>query len=144
MGYGVAGVKLRLDPSDNLLSHTLEFKSVLTNIVTIKQPGTARFGVAIVLAGIVAAGFSGPARADVIYDLTFKKGSTTVGTGVLDLNLSTIAQVENLNGSLTGILFSITTTNIDGNGAFSITPLHSAMASSTEPLWNREMPKVLW
>ena len=65
-----------------------------------------------------------------VYNITFDNfGSTVEGTGTLTLNFSTLAQDENLNGSLSGILVGISTSNLDGNGAFSITPLNLASGS---------------
>ena len=85
---------------------------------------------ALLLAGLVFGGLTGPASANVVYNITFDNfGSTVEGTGTLTLNFSTLAQDENLNGSLSGILVGISTSNLDGNGAFSITPLNLASGS---------------
>ncbi len=78
----------------------------------------ASIATAILIGGAIAA----PASADVIYSLTFKKGASTVGTGTVDLNYSTVAQTFNQNRTLVGILVSITTTDLDGHGIFSILP----------------------
>ena len=76
---------------------------------------------AVALALVASAG---AANANVIYSLTFKNNANTtiVGTGTLDLNYTTVAQTFNQNRSLVGILNSITTSDLDGNGTFSITP----------------------
>jgi hypothetical protein len=71
-----------------------------------------------------------PANANVVYNLTFKNyGNNVEGTGTLTLNFSTLAQDFNLNQSLASILVSITTTDIDGHGIFSITPANLASGS---------------
>ncbi len=71
-----------------------------------------------------------PANANVVYNLTFKDyGNNVEGTGTLTLNFSTLAQDFNLNQSLASILVSITTTDIDGHGIFSITPANLASGS---------------
>jgi hypothetical protein len=85
---------------------------------------------AFVMAVLIGAGFAAPANADVIYTLTFKNSSNiTVGTGTLDLNFTTLSQDYNLNESLSSILSSITTTNLDSNGSFTITPANLASGS---------------
>lgn len=78
---------------------------------------------------LFAAGVAGPASAGVIYTLTFQKSAVTVGSGVVDLNLATVSQAYGLNQSLSGILSSITTTNLDGQGIFTITPANLAAGS---------------
>jgi hypothetical protein len=78
---------------------------------------------ALLLAAVMALGLSAPAEANVVYDITFTNfGSTVEGTGTLTLNFSTLAAADSLNGSLAGILVGINTTNLDGQGTFSITP----------------------
>lgn len=85
---------------------------------------------ALLLAGFVFAGLTCPASANVVYNITFDNyGSTVEGTGTLTLNFSTLAQDENYNGSLSSILVSINTSNLDGHGAFSITPSNLAGGS---------------
>jgi hypothetical protein len=107
----------------------LESKSVSTNIATIKR-GASRSVVAIALATMVAAAFSGAAKADVIYNLSFKNGmGTIVATGLVTLNFSTLVQAQNDNQALDAILVSITTTNIDGHGGFTIIPSNLAAGS---------------
>jgi hypothetical protein len=86
---------------------------------------------AMVLGSALAASVSGIAKADVIYNLTFKVGSTTVGTGTVDLNLPTIASAANLSQNLHSILVSITTTSIDGHGGFTITPANMIQSGAT-------------
>ena len=79
---------------------------------------------------MIAAGFSAPASANVVYDITFDNyGSTVEGTGTLTLNFSTLAADYNVNESLASILVSINTSNLDGNGMFSITPTNLASGS---------------
>jgi hypothetical protein len=90
-----------------------------------------RFGLCTcALAGLLAVAVSAPAKANVVYNITFDNfGSTVEGTGTLTLNFSTLAQDENLNESLSSILVSITTSNLDGHGSFSITPSNLASGS---------------
>src|ERR1700761_2281258 len=64
----------------------------------------------LIAMAMAAVGFGAPARADVLYTLTFAGG----GTGVLDLNLSSIAAVENANASIVPYFVSLTATNVDG------------------------------
>jgi hypothetical protein len=81
------------------------------------------------IGAILAAGaLSSPASADVIYNLTFTK-SSTVGTGVLDLNRGSVAQAYNLNGTLGQYFTSFTTTALDGYGPFSVTTANLASYS---------------
>ena len=77
---------------------------------------------ALLLAGLMAAELSAPAHANVVYTLDFKFGSTDEGTGALTLNFNTVSQTFNINESLSSILVSITTPNLDGEGIFTITP----------------------
>jgi hypothetical protein len=85
---------------------------------------------ALLIAGLIAAGFSAPAKANVVYDITFDNyGSTVEGTGTLTLNFPTLAADEGVNESLAGILVSIATSNLDGNGMFMITPTNLASGS---------------
>ena len=93
-----------------------------------------KFGIhALLLGGLIAAGISVPASANVVYDLTFDNyGSTVEGTGTLTLNFSLLSQTYNLNESLAGILVNITTSNIDGNGSFTITPSNLASGSQLQ------------
>jgi hypothetical protein len=98
----------------------------------------AKFGAsALIVAGLIAIGFSAPAKANVVYDLTFESqnGKTVEGTGTLTLNFSTLAADESFNGTLVGILVSISTGDIDGNGSFSILPatLDTGSQFQTEP-----------
>ena len=79
-------------------------------------------GSVILVTAAIAVGLAAPAKADVIYDLTYYNGSTNLGTGVLDLNFTSVAQADNLNESLSGILVSITTPNLDGTGSYTVTP----------------------
>lgn len=86
---------------------------------------------AALCAGLLAVAFSAPAKADVVYTLDFDTyGGTLEGTGDLTLNFSSLSQADNLNESLSSILVNITTTNIDGNGTYTITP--SNLASSSQ------------
>jgi hypothetical protein len=64
----------------------------------------------LIAMAMAAVGFGSPARADVLYTLTFAGG----GTGVLDLNFSSIAAVENANASIVPYFVSLTATNVDG------------------------------
>jgi hypothetical protein len=66
---------------------------------------------------------AGPVQASVIYDLTFDNSAGTVseGTGVLTLNLATVADAYGLNTSSTSIFTSLSTGNVDGNGTFLVT-----------------------
>lgn len=77
----------------------------------------------LVVAGLLACSLSQQAQASVIYDLTFDNGAGNVseGTGTLTLNLSTLSQAYNLVTSSSSYFTSVTTTNLDGNGTFSIT-----------------------
>jgi hypothetical protein len=88
-------------------------------------------GFVIALASSAAIACASPASADVIYNLTFNKfvqgqGTVQVGSGALELNFSSLAATHNIGNpsgtSLAPFLVSITTTNLDGNGMFSITP----------------------
>ena len=66
-----------------------------------------------------------PARADVVYSLTFYDDysyATIQGTGTLTLNFATLAASFNYSASLDPILVSITTSDLNGHGTFSITP----------------------
>lgn len=66
-----------------------------------------------------------PASANVIYTLTFYDDwsfSTVQGTAVLELNFATVAAGYNYNGSLAPVLVSLTTSNLNGHGTYSITP----------------------
>jgi PEP-CTERM motif len=72
---------------------------------------------------LMSAALSLPARADVVYDLSFVGG----GTGVLDLNLASTAAADNLS-SLGPYFVSLTLTNVGGTG-FSVT-LNSANSSN--------------
>ena len=91
----------------------------------------------LLFAALFAAALSTQASASVVYDLTFENGAGTVdeGTGVFTLNYSTIAQVENLSANLSATNFiSLVTTNINSNGAFTVTPSNLAYGSfSTSP-----------
>ena len=72
-----------------------------------------------------------PAKADIIYNLSFTHfgSSTVVGTGVLELNYATVAAAANKNQALDSILVSITTTDLAGHGIYSITPANLAAGS---------------
>src|SRR5580693_4555912 len=88
-------------------------------------------GGAILTAVVVCAGLTLPAKADVIYDLTFENSANTiVGTGVLDLNLASVSQADNLNESISSIFSSLTTTNLDGTGTYTITSANLIGGSS--------------
>ena len=91
----------------------------------------------LLFAALFATALSTQASASVVYYLTFENvaGSLDEGTGVLTLNYSTIAQVESLSASLSATNFiSLVTTNIDFNGAFTVTPSNLAYGSfSTSP-----------
>ena len=68
-----------------------------------------------------------PADADVVYNLTFKNFGTTVeGTGTLTLNFASTQAAQNIGNpsgtSLAPFLVSIITSDLNGHGAFSITP----------------------
>jgi hypothetical protein len=76
----------------------------------------------LLFATLFATGLTASARANVVYTLDFKLGSTDEGTGSLTLNLSSLSQADNLSQSLSGILVSVTTPNLGGQGAFTITP----------------------
>jgi hypothetical protein len=68
-----------------------------------------------------------PAKADVVYDLNFENSSNvSIGTGVLDLNLSSLSQAYNLNSFSS--FKSLTTTTLDGQ-AITITPTNLAGGS---------------
>lgn len=79
---------------------------------------------AVVFYALLATVVAGPVQASVIYDLTFDNAAGTVseGTGVLTLNLATVADAYGLNTSSTSIFTSLSTGNIDGNGTFTVTP----------------------
>jgi len=81
--------------------------------------------------GLIAASLSAPASANVVYNLNFTAfgGGTSEGTGTLTLNFSTLAADYSLNESLAGILVSIATSNLDGDGMFTITPTNLASGS---------------
>jgi hypothetical protein len=83
----------------------------------------------LLFAGLIAAGFSSPARANVVYTLTFDKNSTVVGTGSLTLDFTALSQADNLSESLASILVGVSTSNLDGNGTFSITSSNLASGS---------------
>lgn len=85
-----------------------------------------------VLGCLLSIGFAVPAHANVVYTLDFdnSSGTTIEGTGTLTLDFSSLSQDYNLNGSLAGILVSIATTDIDGDGSYTITP--SNLASGSE------------
>ncbi|MBR0697815.1 PEP-CTERM sorting domain-containing protein [Bradyrhizobium lablabi] len=51
-----------------------------------------------------------PAKADIVYNLSFVGG----GTGVLDLNLSTLSSAYNLNGNIAPYFVSLQINNVDG------------------------------
>jgi len=64
-----------------------------------------------------------PANASVVYDLTFFDFSShQEGTGTLTLNFSTLPQAFNYSNSLAPVLTSITTSDLNGHGTFTITP----------------------
>jgi hypothetical protein len=79
---------------------------------------------ALVAAGLLAAGLSAPANATVVYNLTFDNSAGTVveGTGVLTLNLATVADAYGLNTNNLSIFTSVSTTDINGHGSFLLTP----------------------
>jgi hypothetical protein len=97
---------------------------------------------ALAFACLVGLGISAPAKANVIYDLTFDNyGSTVEGSGVLTLNFSTVSQAYGLSyQSLAPLLVSITTTNIDGNGAFTIMPSNLASGSAIQTAATSDPP----
>jgi hypothetical protein len=69
--------------------------------------------------------YCAPAKANVIYNITFFDNfsfTTTQGTGVVELNFPTVAASFNYNASLAPVLVSITTSDLNNHGAFSITP----------------------
>ncbi len=51
-----------------------------------------------------------PAKADIVYNLSFEGG----GTGVLDLNLPTLSSAYNLNGNIAPYFVSLQINNVDG------------------------------
>jgi PEP-CTERM motif len=60
---------------------------------------------------MVVVGFNAPAKADIIYNLTFAGG----GTGQLDLNFSSIAAAESINyTSIAPYFVSLTANQVDG------------------------------
>jgi len=65
-----------------------------------------------------------PANAAVVYNITFKNSAGTVveGTGVLTLNLATLAQANNLVSNSISTFTSLTTTVIDNQTAFNLLP----------------------
>lgn len=92
--------------------------------------------VAVVFAFAAFACVPGVAKADVIYNLSFKSyGGVSEGTGVLDLNLPNVAAADNLNEALHLILSSVTTTGIDGHGTFTITTANMVKDSGTGSDW---------
>jgi hypothetical protein len=115
---------------------------------------------ALLVAGLVATGLSAPANASVVYSLTFDNYGTTVeGTGTLTLNLSTLASAYNLNTSSTSVFTSVSTSNIDGNGTFFISPtnlsgfsidtgnvgqIYSLTVTETEPTIDQTSGDVLF
>ena len=85
---------------------------------------------AFLFAGLLAAGLSAPASANVVYNLTFKSFSNVVeGTGTLTLNFATLAQDFNVNQTLNAILVGIVTSDLNGHGVFTITPANLASGS---------------
>jgi hypothetical protein len=84
---------------------------------------------ALVVAGLIAIGFSAPAKANVVYSLTFDKNSSVVGTGSLTLDFTSTSQADNLSESLSSILVTVSTSNLDGNGTFTIMPSNLAGGS---------------
>jgi hypothetical protein len=84
-------------------------------------------GSAILIASIAAVGFAVPAKADILYDLNFENSSNvSIGTGVLDLNLSSLSQAYNLTSFSS--FKSLTTTSLDGQ-VIDITPTNLAGGS---------------
>jgi hypothetical protein len=83
---------------------------------------------ALFAAGLLAAGLSAPANATVVYNLTFDNsaGNVVEGTGVLTLNLATVADAYGLNTNNTNIFISVSTGDINGHGSFLITPSNLA------------------
>lgn len=77
---------------------------------------------ACLLAAFVVAAGSIPSRASVVYQLTFLSGSSTVGSGTVTLDFDAISDTFNLNQGLKPILTSITTSNINGQGAYTLLP----------------------
>jgi hypothetical protein len=83
---------------------------------------------ALLCAGLFAIGLSAPASASVVYNLSFDNGAGTVieGTGVLTLNLATVADAYGLNTGDASIFTSVSTGDIDGHGTFLVTPANLA------------------
>jgi len=83
---------------------------------------------ALTFSAFLASFAAAPVQASVLYNLTFDNGAGTVseGTGVLTLNLATVAAAYGLNTSNTSIFTSLSTSNIDGNGTFLVTPSNLA------------------
>jgi hypothetical protein len=85
----------------------------------------SRFKCALTAAGIVLAGLSAPAHADVVYTFTNLTGGATSGS--LDLNLANLTAASNLNGSLAPFLVDLVF--IENGQTFTITPSNLASGS---------------
>jgi hypothetical protein len=71
----------------------------------------------LLVAGLIAAGFPGPASANVIYTLNFdSSGGTSLGSGTLTLDFGSVSQAYGINENLLPILVSVTTPSLDGPG----------------------------
>jgi hypothetical protein len=113
----------------------------MANVGTIKLRArffyTRCFRIAALFASVFVASIPAVAKADVIYNLNFKSsnGSSSEGTGVLDLNLATLSAANNLNQMLSSILVSITTTSINNHGAFTFTLANMVIGGGTGKDW---------
>lgn len=82
----------------------------------------------LLAAGLFSVGLTAPANANVIYNLTFENnaGSVTEGTGVLTLNLANVSDAYGLNTGNVSLFNEVSTTDINGEGSFLITPANLA------------------